>query len=224
MFFLTDPLAIEAQSRKIVEQWVENFSGPEREIVWRMIHATGDAEVARVVEIHPRAVAAAFEVFSRRKKIIVDVKMTKVGINPSLLHSFGVEVFCAIDIPEVQQEARERGCTRAMAGIRFLSRVLSGSLVAIGNAPTALFEVLRLAQEEGLQPSLVVGVPVGFVGAAESKQMLARSGIPYITVHGTRGGSALAVAAVNALLELYNQEVCKNDGKRPRLIVEEEVE
>ncbi len=106
---------------------------------------------------------------------------------------------------EVREFAKREGITRSMAAMRFFGKRLDGQLVAIGNAPTALFEVLRLVREENIRPAAIVGVPVGFVGAAESKaQLAAQNEIPYITVAGTKGGSSIAVAAVNAILYMLD--------------------
>ena len=107
--------------------------------------------------------------------------------------------------PDVAVRAKAEGITRSMVAMRQFGKDLDGNIVAIGNAPTALFEVLRLVREEGIRPACIVGIPVGFVGAAESKAALAENGIvPYITVEGTKGGSPIAAAAINALMYLID--------------------
>lgn len=137
--------------------------------------------------------------------IVADVVMVAAGINRRLAAALGCEVLCAISEPGVAESAQRDGIPRSAAAMRSLSSKLPGAVVAIGNAPTALFALLE-AVDAGLPaPALVVGTPVGFVGAAESKLELVRrgeAGLPYVTVEGTRGGSALAAAAVNALLRL----------------------
>ena len=126
-------------------------------------------------------------------------------LNKKKLKSFGGEVKCLIADEAVAARAKEQGITRSMAAMRTFGKELDGAVVAIGNAPTALFEVLRMAEEENICPAAIVGIPVGFVGAADSKKLLAEnSKIPYITVEGTKGGSPIAAAAVNAMMYLLD--------------------
>jgi len=204
--FLAEPRAIEAKSMAIIEQLIGDFSFPEKEIIKRVVHATGDPEMAALVEIHPEAVQAARQVFAGSKKIITDVKMVKAGISSRKTAQLGVAVYCAIDDPAVIKEAEEKRVTRAMAAISALVGMLTGSLVVIGNAPTALAELIRLTEAGRAKPALIVGTPVGFVGAAEAKSALTRLTVPYVTVPGTRGGSTVAVSIVNALLNLCIRE------------------
>jgi len=204
--FLAEPRAIEAKSMAIIEQLIGDFSFPEKEIIKRVVHATGDPEMAALVEIHPEAVRAARQVFAGSKKIITDVKMVKAGISSRKTAQLGVAVYCAIDDPAVVKEAEEKRVTRAMAAISALAGLLTGSMVVIGNAPTALAELIRLTEAGRVKPALIVGTPVGFVGAAEAKSALTRLAVPYVTVHGTKGGSAVAVSIVNALLNLWIRE------------------
>lgn len=206
MNFLAEPSAIEAKSMAIIEQLIGDFSFPEKEIIKRVVHATGDPEMAALVEIHPEAVRAARQVFAGSKKIITDVKMVKAGISSRKTAQFGVAVYCAIDDPAVVKEAGEKRVTRAMAAISALAGLLTGSMVVIGNAPTALTELIRLTEAGRVKPALIVGTPVGFVGAAEAKSALTRLAVPYVTVHGTKGGSAVAVSIVNALLNLCTRD------------------
>ena len=117
------------------------------------------------------------------------------------LAALGGEVKCLIADDEVARMAKSEGITRSMAAMRTFGKELEGAIVAIGNAPTALYEVLRLVEEENILPAVIVGIPVGFVGAADSKELLAKNEkVPYITVEGTKGGSPIAAAAVNAML------------------------
>jgi len=205
--FLTEPRAIEAKSMAIIEQLIGDFSFPEKEIIKRVVHATGDPEMAALVEIHPEAVRAARQVFTGSKKIITDVKMVKAGISSRKTAQLGVAVYCAIDDPAVVKEAEEKRVTRAMAAISALAELLTGSLAVIGNAPTALAELIRLTEAGRVKPALIVGAPVGFVGAAEAKSALTQLATPYVTVHGTKGGSAVAVSIVNALLNLWSESL-----------------
>lgn len=176
---------------------------PEYEITRRVIHATGDLSMARSLVFSPAAAGAGVQALARGADIICDVNMAAVGIRPSAAR-MGLSVRCAVADEETVRLAAAASLTRAAAGMRRLAAGggLDGSVVAIGNAPSALFEVLRLAGEEGVRPALVIGVPVGFVGAAESKEALVESGLPHISLPGNRGGSNIAVAAVNALLRL----------------------
>lgn len=201
--FLTEPQAIEARSRVIIDRLIGDLPFPEKEIVRRIIHATGDAGLAACTEIHPDAVRAAGRVFTGGRKIIVDVQMVKAGIDSRKAEQLGLEIYCAIDDPAVVRKAREKRLTRAMVAINALAGLIPGNLVAVGNAPTALEELIRLTKSGEVRPALVIGTPVGFVGAAEAKKALTRLDVPYITVHGTRGGSAVAVSIVNALLDLH---------------------
>ena len=114
---------------------------------------------------------------------------------------------CLIADEEVAKTAKEQGITRSMAAMRKFGAQMDGAIIAIGNAPTALFEVLRQVAEENLRPACIVGIPVGFVGAADSKEELAKQNtVPFITVAGTKGGSPIAAAAVNALMYLINND------------------
>jgi precorrin-8X/cobalt-precorrin-8 methylmutase len=203
--FLTGPRAIEAKSMEIIEEVVKDYPFPEKEIIKRVVHATGDPGLAGAVAVHPEAVRAAFAVFGGKKKIVTDVEMVRAGIR-RLAGRFGLEVYCAVGDPEVAREAREQGLTRAMVAVRKLAGMIEGGLAVIGNAPTALFELVRMVSDGELRPALVVGTPVGFVGAAEAKRALAGLDVPYVTVHGTKGGSAVAASIVNALLVLWSKE------------------
>ena len=155
--------------------------------------------------MHPEAIDRAIEALKAGAHIYTDVEMVRTGINKKKLASFGGEVHCLVADPDVAVRAKAEGITRSMVAMRQFGKDLDGNIVAIGNAPTALFEVLRLVREEGIRPACIVGIPVGFVGAAESKAALAENGIvPYITVEGTKGGSPIAAAAINALMYLID--------------------
>ncbi|MDA8228083.1 MAG: precorrin-8X methylmutase, partial [Desulfitobacterium hafniense] len=127
----------------------------------------------------------------------------KAGISKSKLQKFGGRAECYLNDPGVIDKAEEWSLTRSMTAFRLNAENLKDSIIAIGNAPTALFEVLRLAEEEAYRPALIIGTPVGFVGAKESKELLwSRQEIPSITINGTRGGSPIAATIVNALLQI----------------------
>jgi len=183
-----------------------NLSDGETKIYSRIIHAAGDPDYANHIRIHPEAVAAGIEAFRSGADVYCDVEMVRTGINRRKLAELGGQTHCLIADESIAAKAKEAGITRAMAAIRTFGERLHGSVVAIGNAPTALFELLKLMRETSVRPGLIIGVPVGFVGAAESKELLAaESPVPYITVAGNKGGSPIAAATTNALLYMLGR-------------------
>ncbi|WP_418790317.1 precorrin-8X methylmutase [Phosphitispora sp. TUW77] len=205
MEFIKDPRAIEDTSMDIIEQcvpWIKELPEGEMQIVRRIIHTTGDPDIAKLVKIHPEAVASGLQAMRQGKPIFTDVQMLRSGISSIQLEQFGIETMCLIKDPEIAAEAKRTGKTRAMIAMAKAAPGLDGAIIAIGNAPTALFELCEMVRRGELRPALVVGTPVGFVGAKESKEVLVETPVPYITVTGTRGGSTIAVAALNALLKL----------------------
>ncbi len=205
--FMTNPVAIEERSMEIIAPNLAglNLTDDEKKIYSRIIHASGDVEYAPIIKIHPQAVSAAKAALLRGANIFTDVEMVRRGISIRTFTKFGGEIFCKVSDVDVREFAKREGITRSMAAMRIFGKRLDGEIVAVGNAPTALFEVLRLAREENIRPAVIIGVPVGFVGAAESKaQLAAQDAIPYITVEGTKGGSSIAVAAVNAILYMLD--------------------
>lgn len=170
----------------------------EKRVFLRILHATGDPTILGSLSISPEAVDSGVEALRRGSPLVTDVSMVKVGLNRDLLARLGCPVYCAA---EIGQDSPAFG-TRIGNGIFGLRRQLEGSLVIVGNAPTALLSVVRLARRGEAIPSLVIGTPVGFIQALEAKRSLMTLKIPHITVRGSRGGSAVAVAAANALLEL----------------------
>jgi precorrin-8X/cobalt-precorrin-8 methylmutase len=198
------PEAIERRSMDIVAKLLPplDLSEGERAVVKRIVHACGDPSIASLVKFHPQAVTAGISAIRAGKAIYTDTKMVAVGINNRLAKDFGCSIGCALDEPDVIEQAELSGITRAEALIHHLGKRLNGAVVAIGNAPTALLALNKMIAMDGIQPALVVGMPVGFVNAAESKIELVKGQVPYITIEGNRGGSATAVATVNALLKL----------------------
>jgi len=198
------PDEIEPESFRIIleELGAHSFSAQELPIVQRVIHASADFEYARLLAFSPSAIADGIQALRSGCRVLTDVQMTAAGISQAHLQRFSGSVRCAIQEPETTALAQSQGITRSSAAMRRMSAHFSGAVVVIGNAPTALFELLRLVENEGLKPALVIGVPVGFVNAAESKAALQNSDIPYITVRGRKGGSTIAAAIVNALLRL----------------------
>lgn len=207
------PQQIEAESFQIIDKYVRKLKLPasEEEIVKRVIHATADTDYARNLIFHPQAIISALRLIRSGGKIVTDVNMLKVAINKKSLDRYGCKVSCRIADKRVIDAAGEWGITRAAAAIRLAGNKLDGSLVAIGNAPTALFELCRLIEEQKVAPGMIVGVPVGFVGAVESKAKLMDVSIPYITNIGRKGGSPVAAAIVNALLKLAAKKGKKHE-------------
>ncbi len=197
---LVNPEAIEAESFRIIEEELgpHSFTAEEFAIVQRAIHSTADFEFARTLRFAPGAIASGLEAIRSGRSVVADVQMVQAGINKAGLRKFGGDVVCFIGDEDVAARAKAEGVTRAIISMRKAAEVISGAIYAIGNAPTALLELLKL----DAKPALVVGVPVGFVSAAESKEELARSNLPYITALGRKGGTPVAVSIVNALIRL----------------------
>ena len=207
MDFIKEPMAIENRSMELIAPHLAELGLDEAatKVYSRLIHASGDVGYAPIIRVHPEAIAVAMDALRKGAHIYTDVEMVRTGINKKKLASFGGEVHCLVADPDVAVRAKQEGITRSMIAMRQFGKDLNGSIVAIGNAPTALFEVLRMGRDEGIRPACIVGIPVGFVGAAESKAELAANGIvPYITVEGTKGGSPIAAAADNAMMYLID--------------------
>ena len=181
------------------EMGSHNFTDEELQIVKRVIHTTADFEYADLIEISKDAIEAAKEAFKNNPKIYTDTNMALSGINKRALSKLNGEAICYVNLEEVHKEAKEKGITRSMAAV---SKAASDNvdIFVFGNAPTALFKLKELIAEKKVNPKLIIAVPVGFVGAAESKENLEELNIPYITVKGRKGGSTVAAAIMNALM------------------------
>ncbi|XOQ26815.1 MAG: Putative cobalt-precorrin-8X methylmutase [Mitsuokella multacida] len=209
MDFIKQPMAIENRSMEIIAPYLEGLqlSPAEVKVYSRIIHAAGDVEYAPIIHIAEDAIEKGMEALRGGCDIYTDVEMVRTGINKKKLASFGGTVHCRIADPDIAAEAKAQGVTRSLMAMRSFGKALTGSIVAIGNAPTALFEVLRLVKEDGVRPACIVGIPVGFVGAADAKQaLMGNSLVPYITVAGTKGGSPIAAAAVNAMMYMIDND------------------
>jgi precorrin-8X/cobalt-precorrin-8 methylmutase len=199
--YVRDGAEIYRNSFEIIraEADLSRFGPREEKVVVRMIHACGMVDVADDILMSPTFAASASEALLRGAPILCDAKMVAHGITRSRLPS-NSSVVCTLDDPAVAQLATEAGNTRSAAALELWRPHLEGAVVAIGNAPTALFRLLEMLDEGAPLPAAIIGVPVGFVGAAESKHALAaQSRVPFLVVRGRRGGSAIAAAAVNAL-------------------------
>jgi precorrin-8X/cobalt-precorrin-8 methylmutase len=198
-----DGAAIEQQSYRIIERQLADWGTGEPgadQIIRRVIHATADLSFARTMRVHPEAIARGIAALAYGKPIICDVNMLKAGMT-----KIQNDILCAIDSPEVSALAEVDQCTRAAAAMTHLAPRLEGAIVAIGNAPTALWRVLELSRNGGPRPAVVVGLPVGFVGARQSKLALLDSDLCYITNTSHRGGSPAAAASVNVLALLAKE-------------------
>jgi precorrin-8X/cobalt-precorrin-8 methylmutase len=200
--YIKDGDEIYRQSFAIIrgEADLARFSADEADVAVRMIHAAGSVEAARHFEFGPGFVTAARAALAAGAPIFCDAEMVARGVTAARLPA-GNEVICTLRDPETPMIAAEIGNTRSAAALRLWLPRLAGSIVAIGNAPTALFFLLELLRDGAPRPAAIVGMPVGFVGAAESKAALAEHsyGVPYAIVRGRLGGSAMTAAALNGL-------------------------
>lgn len=199
--YTIQPQKIEGRSFEMIDEEIGSHSYTEEQypIVQRVIHSSADFELGKSMRFHPQAIQAGIHAIRTGKKIVTDIKMVRVGINKSRIEKFGCSVEEYISDHDVVEEARRLNVTRSIMAMRKGSRNAEGGIFVIGNAPTALLELIRLIKEGEANPALVIGVPVGFVSAAESKDELLKLDVPFITNIGRKGGSTVAVAAVNAL-------------------------
>lgn len=196
---------IEHDSFAIVDRETgsHNYPADQWQIVRRMIHATADFEFNGLTCFHPDAVAAGLKAIANGANIVADVEMICAGLSQPRLAHFGVKTQHFIADQDVIAQARAENTTRAVQAMRKANKqgLLDGGIVAVGNAPTALLEIDRLVREEGVHPALIIGMPVGFVSAAESKAIIADLDTPpWMITQGRKGGSTLVVAAIHALL------------------------
>lgn len=203
-------LGIEERSMAIIESEIgnHNYDPLQWNVVRRVIHATADFDFAwenRVI-FSPNAIKSAFEVFKRKGAVVVDVNMVLAGISKQSILKLGIKVICNISNENIKKLSKDNNFTISALAMRFCKEEINQGIVAIGNAPTALVEVLRLIREDNVKPSLVIGVPVGFVAAAEVKDELLKTKIEFITNCGRKGGSPVASSIINALMLLYKQK------------------
>ncbi|KEQ23721.1 precorrin-8X methylmutase [Paenibacillus tyrfis] len=202
------PQEIEEKSFEMITEELgeHNYTEEQFKVVQRVIHASADFELGRSVVFHPDAIRAGIEAIRSGKPVVADVQMVQVGISKPRLAKYGGDVRVYISDADVMEEAKRLNTTRAIISIRKAAREADGAIYAIGNAPTALLELIRLVKEGEARPGLIVGVPVGFVSAAESKEELLKLDVPFITNIGRKGGSPVAVATVNALSLLAERQ------------------
>lgn len=189
---------IEEESFRIIEEQM-NCTSPEKAVIRRIIHATADFTYADRTVFKNDAIRRGIDAIKSKNPIITDVTMVKAGIS-----RYCGEVKCLINETKVHKLAENSNGTRAASAFRFFKDDLENAIVAIGNAPSALFEICTLI-DEGIRPSLIVAAPVGFVGAKESKEEILKYDVPCIAVRGEKGGSSIAVAIINALILLSKE-------------------
>ena len=196
------PMDIEKRSMEIIgEELGQLHLDPEVEpIIKRVIHTSADFDYARNLFFSEGVVAKALEALTKGVTIVTDTNMACVGINKPGLNSLGGKAVCFMSDPDVAIRAKEAGSTRAAACMEKACTIEGPLIIAVGNAPTALVRLDELVKEGKINPVLVIGVPVGFVNVVESKEIIMKTGVPYIVARGRKGGSNVAAAICNALI------------------------
>jgi len=196
------PMDIEKRSFEIITELLgDRQPPPENElVVKRVIHTTADFDYAENLCFSDGAVARGIEALRSGCDIVTDTQMARAGINKAVLGKLGGEVHCFMSDPDVAEEAKARGITRAIVSMERAASLAKPCIFAIGNAPTALVSLRELMDAGKVAPALVVGVPVGFVNVVESKELIMAAGAPYIVARGRKGGSNVAAAICNAML------------------------
>jgi precorrin-8X/cobalt-precorrin-8 methylmutase len=202
-------LGIEEDSMKIIESeiGIHGYTKAQWNIVRRVIHATADFDFAKPdkngIIFSTNAIENAFGAFKQRRHIVVDVNMVLSGINKKSVAKIGTDLICHISNKDVVEISKNQNKTRSTVAMRYSSKEIDGGIVVIGNAPTALYEVIKMVNEDAARPSLVIGIPVGFVSASESKLELSKANVEFITNIGRKGGSPAASSIINALMLMY---------------------
>ncbi|WP_338561488.1 cobalt-precorrin-8 methylmutase [Paraclostridium sordellii] len=207
MEYIKNPMMIESKSFEIIQGIIDEIRPDykfkneiEEKIIKRAIHTTADFEYLDILKISEEAVEKIVNGLKNKATIYTDTNMALSGINKRKLEALGCKYKCFVSDEEVAKLAKEKGITRSMAAVEVASREEGKKIFVLGNAPTALYKVIEMSNNGQLAVEAVVGVPVGFVGAEESKDELAKTDIPYIISKGRKGGSNLAAAIINAIL------------------------
>lgn len=202
------PHEIEKRSFRIIDEeaGAHGFTDAQWQVVRRMIHTSADFEYRDSVRFHPRALAAGIDAIRGGRRVVTDTNMARVGLRKGELSRFGVEAECLIGDPAVARMAEEAGVTRARAAVDAALERMEGGIYVVGNAPTALLRLMEQIRRGKASPALVIGLPVGFVNAAESKAELVAMDWPHISNVGRKGGSNVAASVVNALAILACRE------------------
>lgn len=206
--YIRNPQMIETESFKIIQEIIDQdfpdfvYSSPtEEQILKRVIHTSADFDYLKNLVFSNDVIIELEKFFmAGNGTIFTDTTMALSGINKRVLDKLGIRYECYIADPEVAEQAKIKGMTRSMAGIERAATIAGPKLFVIGNAPTAIFKLLELIEKGELEAAAVIGAPVGFVGAAESKEALFESDVPAIVARGRKGGSNVAAAIVNAML------------------------
>ncbi|MGL5352686.1 MAG: precorrin-8X methylmutase [Clostridium sp.] len=206
MGYIKQPMDIEKRSFEIIgkELGEHYFTYEELLVVKRVIHTTADFEYKQLIEISPDAIETAKEVLKKGATIYTDTNMALSGVNKRGLGQVNGKIICYVNLEEVHIEAKEKQITRSMVAVEKACKD-NVDIFVFGNAPTALFKLKELIKEGKANPKLIIAVPVGFVGASESKENMDELGIPYITVKGRKGGSTVAAAIVNSLIYMVTE-------------------
>lgn len=196
-----DPVEIERRSMEIIESGLPaGIPEENKAVVRRVIHCTADFDYASNLAFSENAVQKALAALEKGCDIITDTQMAYSGINKAAASKLGCAVHCFMSDPDVAEEAKKRGCTRAVVSMERAAKMNKPLIFAIGNAPTALLRLRELIDAGEIAPLLVIGVPVGFVNVIESKNAIMETDVPYIVAKGRKGGSNVAAAIVNALM------------------------
>ena len=203
---IMQPMDIEKKSFEIIESHISDIFIPDdrKDIVKRVIHTTADFDYIENLKFSDDSISSALKALKDGVTIVTDTNMAYSGINKTALAKLGGKAVCFMSDPDVAEEAKKREITRAAVSMEKACSFSGNLIFAIGNAPTALLELDRLIKEGKVNPSLIIGVPVGFVNVCESKEIIMESGVPYIVARGNKGGSNVAAAICNALIyKLY---------------------
>lgn len=207
MEYVKNPMMIESKSFEIIQGIIDEIRPEykfknelEEKIIKRAIHTTADFEYLDILKISDTAVQKIIDALRDNATIYTDTNMALSGINKKRLESLGCKYKCFVSDEGVAKLAKEKGITRSMAAVEVAAKEEGKKIFVLGNAPTALYKVMEMKNSKELEVEAVVGVPVGFVGAAESKDELEKIDIPYIISKGRKGGSNLAAAIINAIL------------------------
>lgn len=210
--YIKKPEDIEKRSFEIITEElgekVKKFTEEELPIVKRVIHTTADFEYADLIEFLGNPISSAKKVLSGGCKIYCDTNMIVNGLSKTILKKFNCVPYTLVSDAEVSKKAKERGVTRSIVGMEHAGKDKETKIFLIGNAPTALYKLKEMIEKNEIEkPALVVGVPVGFVGASESKEVFKETKVPYITINGRKGGSTVAVSILHGILyQIYKRE------------------
>ena len=204
----TNPDSIEKKSMQIIEDKIGQMECTEEQAktIKRVIHATAQLDTGELLRFSDGALNEAQKLIKEGADIITDVNMLRAGVNNRKLSEFGGKVKCFISDDDIRAEAEATGLTRSIISMREAVKLDNKKIFAIGNAPTALFELIRLSREEDEEIDFIVGTPVGFVGAKESKDELMKTDIPHISLKGRRGGSAIAASIINSIIYMIEDK------------------